>query len=98
MLTIKYFFPGFLKQLLFFVFFILPYLIYSQQEEIPPPVKPPEQIVEDDDFNQRVESLIEESDEEIDATELIEELELLRQDPLNLKSDKYDGAPGHRWF
>lgn len=86
LLTIKYFFPGFLKQLLFFVFFLLPYLIYSQQEETPPPVKPPEQIVEDDDFNQRVESLIEESDEEIDATELIEELELLRQDPLNLNT------------
>ncbi len=90
MVTIKYFLPGFLSPLLFIGFFLLPNLLYSQQEETPPSLQPPEQIVEDDDFHQRVESLIEESDEEIDATELIEELELLRQRPLNLNAASAD--------
>ncbi|TVQ18567.1 MAG: helix-hairpin-helix domain-containing protein, partial [Bacteroidetes bacterium] len=90
LVAIKYSFTGFLSPLLFCGFLILPELFYGQQEETPPTVQPPEQIVEDDDFHQRVESLIEESDEEIDATELIEELELLRQRPLNLNAASAD--------
>ena len=86
LLDIKYSFSRFLTLLLFCGFLFFSNFLYGQQEETPPPVQPPEQIVEDDDFHQRVESLIEESDEEIDATELIEELELLRQNPLNLNT------------
>lgn len=63
-----------------------PFAVSAQQEEPETPPVIPEQILEEDDFHQRIENLIEESDEEIDATELIEELELLRQRPLNLNA------------
>jgi hypothetical protein len=47
---------------------------------------PPEQSIEEVRFQQRIEALIEETDEEIDVTELIEELEVLRLSPLNINS------------
>lgn len=47
---------------------------------------PPEQPVEEEEVIQRIESLTEESDEEIDASELMEELEVLRQRPINLNA------------
>lgn len=67
----------------------LPYGSWGQ-EQSPPPPPPPPQVIEEEDFHQRIESIIEESDEEIDATELIEELELLRQRPLNLNTATAD--------
>ncbi len=55
--------------------------LHAQNTEEEPP---PEQPVEEEEFHQRIESLIEESEQEIDASELIEELEMLRQQPINL--------------
>jgi len=47
---------------------------------------PPDQSIDEGRFQQRIEALIEETDEEIDVTELIEELEMLRLSPLNINS------------
>ncbi|MFW5707022.1 MAG: ComEA family DNA-binding protein [Bacteroidota bacterium] len=52
----------------------------------PPSVVPPEQTIDEEAFHQLIQSLIEERDVEIDPTELIEQLEILRQNPLNLNS------------
>jgi hypothetical protein len=51
-----------------------------------PEQQPRPATIDQEGFQQRIETLIEESDTEIDATELMEELELLRQRPLNLNS------------
>jgi hypothetical protein len=67
---------------------LLPADSFCQPSQDPSPVIVPEQAIEQDEFQQRIESLIEESDNEIDFTELMEELELLRQRPLNLNSAK----------
>lgn len=47
---------------------------------------PPEQIIDEESLQQRIESLIEDSEEEVDASELLEELEVLRMRPLNLNA------------
>ncbi len=47
---------------------------------------PPIQSIDEGRFQQRIETLIEESEEEIDFTELIEELEVLRLSPLNINN------------
>jgi hypothetical protein len=51
---------------------------------------PPEQIISEEEFFQRIESLIEEADEEVDFAELLEELEILRMQPLNLNTARAD--------
>jgi hypothetical protein len=58
--------------------------IMGQHPVVTPPPVLPEQIVHDDDIQQRIEALIEELDEDVDVTELLTELEMLRQRPLDL--------------
>ncbi len=55
-----------------------------------PPVVVPEMPVEEDEFQQRIEALIEDSEDDIDVSDLLEELELLRQRPLNLNHSTAD--------
>ncbi len=79
--------PGNLTKKLFallLVVLILPVNILRAQNNEGEP--PPEQPVEEEEVIQRIESLTEESDEEIDASELMEELEVLRQRPINLNA------------
>jgi hypothetical protein len=58
--------------------------VMSQNVILEPPPEEPEQIIHDDEIQQRIEALVEELDEEVDITELLSELELLRQRPVNL--------------
>lgn len=53
-----------------------------------PPVR--EQIINEEGFHQRIESLLEETDTELDYAELIEELGFLVQNPLNLNTATAD--------
>jgi len=71
---------------------ILPLLVaslsHAQQTTKTGNEKPPaeKETIDEEQFHQRIETLVEESEEEIDASGLIEELELLRQRPLNLNN------------
>ena len=49
-----------------------------------------DQIINEEGFHQRIESLLEESDVELDYAELIEELEFFIQNPINLNSATAD--------
>jgi hypothetical protein len=53
-----------------------------------PPVR--EQLINEESFHQRIESLLEETDEELDYAELLEELELLILNPINLNTATAD--------
>lgn len=53
-----------------------------------PPVR--EQIIDEERFHQRIESLLEETDAELDYAELLQELEALMQNPLNLNTATAD--------
>ncbi|TVQ14172.1 MAG: helix-hairpin-helix domain-containing protein [Bacteroidetes bacterium] len=79
-------FSGKIKILLLAVLMYPAVSLHAQTTQEEPPPAPPEQTIDEEEFHQRIESLIEESDEEIDASELIEELEMLRQRPLNLNA------------
>ncbi len=63
--------------------------LYAQttNDSIPPQR---EQIINEESFHQRIESLLEESDTDLDYAELIEELEFLIQNPINLNSANAD--------
>jgi hypothetical protein len=64
------------------VFFILSLPALAQQPEFPDTVQPPP--INEELFQQRIESLAEEAEEEIDYSELIEELEVFLRNPINL--------------
>jgi hypothetical protein len=49
-----------------------------------------DQIINEEDFHQRIESLLEETDTELDYAELIEELEFFIQNPINLNNATAD--------
>ncbi len=63
-----------------------PSVLAAQEHQQEPPPEVPEQTIDEEEFHQLIESVIEEREEEIDASELIEELELLRMRPLNLNT------------
>lgn len=54
------------------------------QTDTIPPVR--EQLINEEAFHQRIESLLEETDEELDYAELLEELQILVQNPINLNN------------
>lgn len=58
----------------------------------PPDTIPPvrEQIIGEEDFHQRIESLLEETEEELDYAELLEELEFFINNPINLNTARAD--------
>ncbi len=58
----------------------------GQNDTIPPADQP----FALDEFHQRIESLLEEADEELDYSELIEELQWLAQNPINLNNARAD--------
>jgi hypothetical protein len=53
-----------------------------------PPVR--EQVISEEEFHQRIESLLEESEEELDYSELLEDLEFLSRNPINLNAASAD--------
>ena len=59
--------------------------LFGQALELSPPPDD-DQIIHDIEIQQRIESLVEDLDEDIDITELIAELESLRQNPINLNT------------
>ena len=70
-----------------FIFIILSWNIsfsYSQNNDTIPRYEFPEERISKDDFYQRIETLAEEAGEEIDYSELIEELRYYARHPLNL--------------
>ncbi len=56
--------------------------ILAQQPELPDTLLPPP--INEELFQQRIENLAEETDQEIDYSELIEELEIFQRNPINL--------------
>ncbi len=56
--------------------------VYAQAPEVPDTLQPPP--VNEELFQQRIESLAEEAEEELDYSELIEELEVFLRNPINL--------------
>jgi hypothetical protein len=60
--------------------------------QTPPDTIPPlrEQIINEEWFHQRIESILEEAEEEIDYSDLLEELQFLIQNPINLNSARAD--------
>jgi hypothetical protein len=68
----------------------LPGGVTGQHPEGTHPPDLPEQIIHDEDIQQRIEALIEELDEDVDVTELLSDLEILRQRPLDLNSASAD--------
>jgi hypothetical protein len=69
---------------LFFLaaFNFLSFRLSAQQPELPDTAQPPP--VNEELFQQRIESLAEEAEEELDFSELIEELEVFLRNPINL--------------
>ena len=53
-----------------------------------PPVR--EQVISEEEFHQRIESLLEESEDELDYSELLEDLEVLSRNPINLNTARAD--------
>lgn len=68
--------------------FLEPLEVFSWQHETPPHGS--EQIIHDSEIQQRIEILMEEMDEEVDVSELLMELEMLRQRPLSLNTANAD--------
>lgn len=58
--------------------------VLAQTDTIPDP--PPTRTISEEDLYLRIESLLEDREEEIDITELLEELEVLMMHPLNLNT------------
>jgi len=56
--------------------------LFAQQPELPDTVQPPP--INEELFQQRIESLAEEAEEDLDYSELIEELEVFLRNPINL--------------
>jgi DNA uptake protein ComE-like DNA-binding protein len=70
------------------LFILSSIMLYGQHMDVnnPRDIAPLPQTIEQEEFQQRIEALIEEMDEEADVAELFEELEILRQHPLNLNT------------
>jgi hypothetical protein len=68
---------------------LLPSVLLAQlPNDTIPPAR--EQIISEEEFHQRIESLLEESEIELDYSELLEELQFLSQNPINLNTARAD--------
>lgn len=79
-----------LQSAIFFlaVFFLLSLNTLAQEPELPDTVQPPP--INEELFQQRIESLAEEAEDELDFSELIEELEVFLRHPINLNFATFD--------